>query len=102
MWQTNPFVEKLGLDRLIIQAPMAGATTPELAAAVSNAGGLGGLGLATSPIEVADAQIAVAIAGERVVDAGVELGQPVAHEIARGAAPAGCAGRSRAVLPGRA
>jgi len=58
MWQTNPFVEKLGLDRLIIQAPMAGATTPELAAAVSNAGGLGGLGLATSPIEVADAQIA--------------------------------------------
>ncbi|MCD7102258.1 NAD(P)H-dependent flavin oxidoreductase [Pseudoclavibacter sp. 13-3] len=29
----------------IIQAPMAGATTPELAAAVSNAGGLGSLGV---------------------------------------------------------
>ncbi len=31
----------LGIEHPIIQAPMAGATTPELVAAVSNAGGLG-------------------------------------------------------------
>lgn len=34
----------LGIAHPIIQAPMGGATTPELVAAVSNAGGLGSLG----------------------------------------------------------
>ena len=36
----------LGTELPIIQAPMIGASTPELAAAVSNAGGLGSLGTA--------------------------------------------------------
>ncbi|NHN88262.1 NAD(P)H-dependent flavin oxidoreductase [Acetobacter conturbans] len=36
---------RLGLDLPIFQAPMAGVATPELAAAVSEAGGLGNLGL---------------------------------------------------------
>ncbi|MGB3811442.1 MAG: DUF561 domain-containing protein [Parvibaculum sp.] len=36
----------LGLDLPIVQAPMAGAATPELAAAVANSGGLGSLGVA--------------------------------------------------------
>ena len=36
----------LGIDLPIIQAPMAGAATPELAAAVCNAGGMGSLGVA--------------------------------------------------------
>ena len=36
----------LGIDLPIIQAPMAGAATAELAAAVANAGGLGSLGVA--------------------------------------------------------
>jgi nitronate monooxygenase len=35
----------LGIAKPIIQAPMAGVSTPELAAAVSNAGGLGSLGV---------------------------------------------------------
>lgn len=35
----------LGIEKPIIQAPMAGVTTPALAAAVSNAGGLGSLGV---------------------------------------------------------
>jgi nitronate monooxygenase len=38
--------ELLGVDLPIIQAPMAGAATAELAAAVANAGGLGSLGVA--------------------------------------------------------
>src|SRR5690606_17162625 len=37
-----------GLPTPIIQAPMAGTATPALAAAVSNAGGLGSIGLGSS------------------------------------------------------
>jgi len=58
MWSRNTLTDHLGLDCPIILAPMAGATTPELAAAVSNAGGLGSLGLATSPTDAAEEQIA--------------------------------------------
>jgi len=39
---------RLGLQWPIIQAPMAGVSTPQLAAAVSNAGGLGSLGIGAS------------------------------------------------------
>ncbi|KAB1647372.1 nitronate monooxygenase [Pseudoclavibacter sp. CFCC 14310] len=45
-------------DTPIIQAPMAGATTPELAAAVSNAGGLGSLGIGGADPTRAAEQIA--------------------------------------------
>ena len=58
MWPANELTERLGLNWPIIQAPMAGATTPELAAAVSNAGGLGSLGLATIPADAGGEQIA--------------------------------------------
>ncbi|MGC3871700.1 NAD(P)H-dependent flavin oxidoreductase [Halomonas sp. GXIMD04776] len=48
MQPTRKFLERLGIRHPIIQAPMAGVATPALAAAVSNAGGLGSLGIATS------------------------------------------------------
>jgi len=38
-------LRSLGIQKPIIQAPMAGVSTPALAAAVSNAGGLGSLGV---------------------------------------------------------
>ncbi|KND57865.1 Enoyl-[acyl-carrier-protein] reductase [FMN] [Candidatus Paraburkholderia schumanniana] len=41
----NALTSLLGIDTPIIQAPMAGVTTPALAVAVSNAGGLGSLGV---------------------------------------------------------
>ncbi|MGB8956287.1 MAG: nitronate monooxygenase, partial [Tumebacillaceae bacterium] len=45
MWTQTAITEKLGLRYPIIQAGMAGgSTTPQLVAAVSNAGGLGQLG----------------------------------------------------------
>ena len=47
----NSFTELLAIDLPIVQAPMGGATTPELAAAVSNAGGLGMLALGWSTPE---------------------------------------------------
>src|SRR5438874_10808688 len=46
--------ELLGIEHPIVLAPMGGAVTPTLAAAVSNAGGLGMLPLTwTSPDEIA-------------------------------------------------
>ena len=39
----NRLVDLFGVDLPIIQAPMAGSTTPDMAIAVSNAGGLGSL-----------------------------------------------------------
>ncbi len=51
MWNHTPLTERLGIDYPIIQAPMAGASTPELAAAVCNAGGVGSLGLALNDPE---------------------------------------------------
>ncbi|KAB7740833.1 DUF561 domain-containing protein [Parvibaculum sedimenti] len=46
----------LNIELPIIQAPMAGSATPELAASVANAGGLGSLGVAMmKPAELRDA-----------------------------------------------
>lgn len=52
--ESAAFLEILGIDLPIIQAPMAGGfTTTELVAAVSNAGGLGSLGAAyLKPAEI--------------------------------------------------
>lgn len=42
---SRDFLDRLGIDQPIIQAPMAGISTPAMAAAVANAGGLGSLGV---------------------------------------------------------
>jgi nitronate monooxygenase len=47
----TPLTERLGIDLPIIQAPVGGASTPELAAAVSNAGGLGMLSITWRSLE---------------------------------------------------
>ena len=43
-----PLLQRLGLRLPIIQAPMAGVSNPQMAAAVCSAGGLGSLGLGAS------------------------------------------------------
>src|SRR5262249_18921845 len=45
MWPSNALTDRLQLKWPILQAPMGWLSTPALAAAVSNAGGLGGLGM---------------------------------------------------------
>ncbi|MGO3219082.1 MAG: NAD(P)H-dependent flavin oxidoreductase [Psychrobacter celer] len=50
-------LDTLQLTHPIIQAPMAGATTPELALTVSDFGGLGSLGAGTTSPEVLNEQI---------------------------------------------
>jgi nitronate monooxygenase len=49
----NSLLALLGIQKPIIQAPMAGVSTPALAAAVSNAGGLGSLGVGAMNAEAA-------------------------------------------------
>jgi nitronate monooxygenase len=50
-------LEQLGLEWPIFQAPMAGTSTPAMAAAVSNAGALGAIGLAAEGVEGAGKMI---------------------------------------------
>src|SRR6478609_2093513 len=50
-------LSKLGVEVPIVQAPMAGVSTPAMAAAVSNAGGLGSIGVGASTAEAARAMI---------------------------------------------
>lgn len=50
MSHSQSLLRLLGVKHPILQAPMAGMATPELAAAVSNAGALGGLGAGASSV----------------------------------------------------
>jgi nitronate monooxygenase len=52
------FLARLGISHPIIQAPMAGVSTPAMAAAVSSAGALGSLGLGADTVESAARVIA--------------------------------------------
>ncbi|MGI3171155.1 NAD(P)H-dependent flavin oxidoreductase [Pseudooceanicola sp. C21-150M6] len=51
------FLSTLGLSVPVIQAPMAGVSTPELAAAVSNSGALGSIGIGATDTEGARSMI---------------------------------------------
>jgi len=69
MWPDNRLCELLGIDHPIIQAPMAGTTTPAMVAAVSNAGGLGSHGCAAlTPDDLAGDIAALSRATNRAVN----------------------------------
>ncbi|MCW5831117.1 MAG: nitronate monooxygenase [Labilithrix sp.] len=54
----NALLHRLGVALPIVQAPMAGVSTPAMAAAVSNAGGLGSLSVGAASAAGAQASIA--------------------------------------------
>ena len=54
----GPLLRRIGIELPIVQAPMAGVSTPEMAAAVSNAGGLGSIGVGAVDAEGARRMIA--------------------------------------------
>ncbi len=58
MWFKNRLTERLQLDWPIFSAAMAPFASPSLAAGVSNAGGLGGLGLTNTTAEESERRIA--------------------------------------------
>lgn len=69
MWPDTRICELLEIDHPIIQAPMAGTTTPAMVAAVSNAGGLGSHGCAAlSPDQLAQDIEALSRATNRAVN----------------------------------
>ena len=63
MTPSTKLLDLLEIDAPIIQAPMAGVSTPEMAAAVSNAGGLGSIGVGAT--NAADARRMLAAFRER-------------------------------------
>ncbi|MGC2201806.1 MAG: nitronate monooxygenase, partial [Stellaceae bacterium] len=58
MWPRTDLIELLGIAHPLVQAPMSGIAPPMLAAAVSNAGGLGSIGSAGYPLAVVREQVA--------------------------------------------
>lgn len=80
-------VAKLGLRWPIFQAPMAGVSTPDMAAAVSNAGGLGAMGLGAAGVDGARAMVraARALTG-RPINANVFCHAPAVRDAAKEAA----------------
>jgi len=83
----NPLLRKLGIELPIIQAPMAGVSTPEMAAAVSNAGGLGSIAIGAVDAEAARQMIAaVGSRTERPFQVNVFCHRPAAADSAREAA----------------
>lgn len=57
MWPKDSVAQLLGTAHPIVQAPMSGVTTPQLVAAVCNAGALGSLGCGTWPGDAVREQI---------------------------------------------
>ncbi|ABQ69484.1 2-nitropropane dioxygenase, NPD [Rhizorhabdus wittichii RW1] len=80
----TPLADRLGLTLPIIQAPMAGTSTPAMAAAVSNAGGLGSMGLGAVDAEAARSMIAAARgATNRAFNVNLFCHRPAVRDAAR-------------------
>ncbi|HEY7890452.1 MAG TPA: nitronate monooxygenase [Steroidobacteraceae bacterium] len=74
----------LGIDWPIVQAPMAGTSTPELAAAVANAGGLGSIGVGAMGVKAAgDALAAFRARSSRSLNINVFCHRPAQSDPAR-------------------
>jgi nitronate monooxygenase len=83
----STLLARLGLAAPIVQAPMAGVSTPAMAAAVSNAGALGSIGVGAVDAERARAMIAaVRAATSRPFGVNVFCHQPAVADAAREAA----------------
>ena len=63
MWPKRDLIDVLGIEHPILQAPMGGESTPEMAVAVCNAGGLGGLGCSFLTLEALRAKAEAIRAG---------------------------------------
>src|SRR5271166_5482171 len=87
MLYDRQFLDRLGVDLPIIQAPMAGVSTPAMAAAVSNAGGLGSIGVGATDAETARQMIrAVRTASDRPFNVNVFCHRPAVRDSTREAA----------------
>lgn len=77
-------LQALGITLPIVQAPMAGVSTPELAAAVSNAGALGSVGIGATDASGARAMIeGVRVRSERPFNVNLFVHAPAPSDPAR-------------------
>ena len=67
-WHDRRILDLFGIDLPILQAPMAGVSTPEMAIAVSEAGGLGSLACAQLSVEQARKDLATIRAAHQAPD----------------------------------
>lgn len=83
----STLLELLDIPSPILQAPMAGVSTPAMAAAVSNAGGLGAIGIGASGLESARQMIrAVRTESDRPFNVNVFCHRPAVRDSNREAA----------------
>ncbi len=81
---TRRLMDLLGIDHPVVQAPMAGTSTPAMAAAVSNAGGLGSLGVgAMTAAQAAGTIAAFRAASARALNVNVFCHLPARPDPAR-------------------
>ena len=77
----SSLLELLDIRLPILQAPMAGVSTPAMAAAVSNAGGLGAIGVGATDAETARQMIrAVRAASDRPFNVNVFCHRPAVRD----------------------
>src|SRR6516162_681346 len=87
MTSRTKLLDLLRIDAPIVQAPMAGVSTPEMAAAVSNAGGLGSIGVGATDASGTRKMIAAVRARtERPFQVNVFCHRPAVADPAREAA----------------
>lgn len=80
----NLFLRKIGIELPIFQAPMAGVSTPAMAAAVSNAGALGAIGVGATDAEGTRRMIAeVRVMSPRPFQVNVFCHQPAVADAVR-------------------
>lgn len=83
----DALLRKLGIETPVFQAPMAGVSTPEMAAIVSNAGGLGAIGVGAVDAETTRQMIlAVRSRTDRAFKVNVFCHQPARRDPVREAA----------------
>ncbi len=83
-WPDTRLIDLLGIQHPIIQAPMAGATTPAMVIAANRAGALGSLPAATVSIEqLRDALTTVRAASTQPINVNFFCHQPPAPDAAR-------------------
>ncbi len=87
MWPDRRLIDLLGIEHPLIQAPMAGATTPAMAAAAANGGSLGSLGCAMlDEAGVRDQVQAVRTASNGALNLNFFCHRPPEPDVARDAA----------------
>jgi nitronate monooxygenase len=83
-WRDRRILDLFGIDLPIIQAPMAGSSTPQLAIAVSEAGGLGSLACALlNPAQARETLDVIRRGTSRPFNVNFFCHTPPAHDAAR-------------------